>query len=381
MDYIEPHFLFLIFFLQVNLLYHYRKVYPFLYIFSLFPPFSFFITLKGENNNCLHRGTLVNNKTIILSFIGVPSATNPTLFFSLFLLLTESTVQKLLHGSPLLLFPAFSCHELLPISWPAKSPPRNDAAAPTSSAPPPPPIDVISADRPPAGLPPAAIPSPRKSSVVCLGPNTEEEELPIMSSFKPAPSSQGSPSPRPAATRSGSICCTEGDEEDETNPNPRSKDAFVAAAPIWAAFCRSAVADMAGWGGDAYCRRSCPAVPKMEEAVAVERQRETGSTEEGCWRSVEWSERDMALIKSEKAGVWWGCRLVEVFEEAKRLANTLLVVLPLLLELLLLPLQFPFMHGFAVPASSRIGVGSSGNSVAKTKRKGEEKERLLFVKN
>jgi len=103
-----------------------------------------------------------------------------------------------------------------------------------------PPIDVISEARPLLGLPPAAIPNPRKSRVVCFGANMEW--FPLISSFNPEFPSQGSPRPSPAAidTPSGStrlwwfrakLSCWAAAEEDDTKLKPRSNEAFDAAAP------------------------------------------------------------------------------------------------------------------------------------------------------
>lgn len=270
------------------------------------------------------------------------------------------------------------------MSLPLNSPPPKEAAAAATSRPPP--MDVINADRPPLGLPPAAIPSPRKSSVVCFGPNMEG--VPIISSFKPEPPSQGRPSPSPAATEplSGSTCrwghckfscCVDGDVDDMI-PNPRSKEAFVPAAPIWAAFCSNAVADMAGCGGGAYCLRSCPAFPNIEDPWLVERPREIGSIEEDGARSAGWSGRPMARIRSVNAGGWEGCKFADAVEEANKLANTLLLVLPLLLELVML-LELPFKPS-SDGVSSKMRRGFSGNSATKVKigGKGVKTKRVLL---
>ena len=274
------------------------------------------------------------------------------------------------------------CHVPLPMSLAENSPPPKDAAAAAAATSSPPPIDVIKADRPLLGLPPAAIPNPRKSRVVCFGPNIEG--VPIINSFNPEPPSQ-CPSPSPAGTEafSGSTCrwlqcklsCCPDEDEDETMPNPRSNDAFVAAAPIWAAFCSSAVADMAGCGDGAYCRRSCPAVPKIDDPWLVERQREMGSVEEGRERSVGGSGRPIARIRSVNAGVWAVCKLADAVEEANRLANTLQLALPLLLELVVLA-QLPFRPVVA-GASFTICGGFSGNSTSKAKREKRTQKRLI----
>nr|GMD49950.1 hypothetical protein Iba_chr11aCG7970 [Ipomoea batatas] len=87
------------------------------------------------------------------------------------------------------------------MSLPEKSVVPNDpAAAATSMFPP---MDVIRAESPGEGPPPAAIPNPRRSRVGCLGPNMEG--VPNISSFKPEPPSQGRPSPRPAANDAPSV--------------------------------------------------------------------------------------------------------------------------------------------------------------------------------
>lgn len=112
------------------------------------------------------------------------------------------------------------------------------------------------------------------------------------------------------------------------------------------------MADMAGWGGGAYCLRSCPAVPKIEDPWLVDRPSEIGSIEEDGAKSAGCSGWAMARIKSVNAG---GCKFADVVEEANRLANTLLLVLPLLLELELV-LQLPF-NPAAVGVSSKIRGG------------------------
>nr|GMD54117.1 hypothetical protein Iba_chr11cCG9080 [Ipomoea batatas] len=111
------------------------------------------------------------------------------------------------------------------MSLPEKSVVPNDpAAAATSMFPP---MDVIRAESPGEGPPPAAIPNPRRSRVGCLGPNTEG--VPNISSFKPEPPSQGRPSPRPASV---SIClplhscCPLEGEDEETIPSPLRNDEF-----------------------------------------------------------------------------------------------------------------------------------------------------------
>lgn len=62
------------------------------------------------------------------------------------------------------------------------------------------------------------------------------------------------------------------------------------------------MADMAGCGGGAYWRRSCPPVPKIEDPLLEERQREMGSEDEGPESSEGRSGRDMARIRSVNAG-------------------------------------------------------------------------------
>ena len=53
---------------------------------------------------------------------------------------------------------------------------------------------------------------------------------------------------------------------------------------------------MAGCGGGAYCLRSCPAVPKIDEPGLVDKQREMGSVEEDGVISVG---RVMTRLKPE----------------------------------------------------------------------------------
>lgn len=126
------------------------------------------------------------------------------------------------------------------------------------------------------------------------------------------------------------------------------------------------MADMAGCGGGAYCLRSCPAVPKIDEPWLVERPSEIGSIEEDGAKSVGCSGRAIAWIKSVKTGCCGGCKLVDVVEDANKLANTALVVLPLLLELVV-QLELPFSP-VAGDTSSKIRWGFSVNSVISTSR-------------
>lgn len=145
---------------------------------------------------------------------------------------------------------------------------------------------------------------------------------------------------------------------------------------------------MTGCGGGAYCPRSCPAAPKIEEPWLVERPSEIGSIEEDGAKSVGRSGRVIAWIKSVNAGCSGGCKLDDVVEEANKLANTLLLVLPLLLELVVL-LELPFSAAAGV--SSNMRWGFSGNSVKKQVAKketqkgslkltGTESSRLYFMR-
>lgn len=97
-----------------------------------------------------------------------------------------------------------------------------------------------------------------------------------------------------------------------------------------------------------------------------------GSVDEGRASSVGGSGRAIARIKSVNAGVCGVCKLADAVEEANKLANTLQLVLPLLLELVVL-LQLPFKPVAAAGASSTIGWGFSGNTITKAKREEDTK--------
>lgn len=136
------------------------------------------------------------------------------------------------------------------------------------------------------------------------------------------------------------------------------------------------MADKAGCGGGAYCRRSCPPVPKIDDPWLVERPREIGSMEEDGARSVGPSGRPMARIRSVKAGGWGGCKLADEVEEANKLANTLLLALPLLLDVVVLLFELPFKPVAAADgASSKVRGGFSGNSAISTKSRKELKRK------
>ena len=138
------------------------------------------------------------------------------------------------------------------------APPKGDPAAAISR--PPPLIEASSAESPAVEAPPGTIPSPRRTRVVGLFTNSDDG--PIISPIKAGPPSEGSPNPSPAPTGLLSAftcplhwvvllsCCAD-EDGDIANPKPRSKDAFDAAAPICAAFCNNAVADIAGCGDGA----------------------------------------------------------------------------------------------------------------------------------
>lgn len=232
-------------------------------------------------------------------------------------------------------------HEFLPKSFPLKSALPNDPAEVTMSRLLP--MDVKRADNPGDGPTLAAIPNPRRSRVGCLGPNTEG--VPNINSFRPEPASHGSPRPRPAANDAPlaslglplhSWWPFEDDVEDIT-PMPLKNDELVAAAPIWAAFCSNAVADIAGCGAGAYCLRSWPAGLKIDELWLIARPRDIGSVDEGGAISRVCSGA-MARNISEKTGAWDG-RLPEAVDEANKLPKTLLLLLPLLQELLQFPVK------------------------------------------
>ena len=86
------------------------------------------------------------------------------------------------------------------------------------------------------------------------------------------------------------------------------------------------------------------------------------SMDEDVVRSGARSGQAMTRIKSVNPS-GWDCKLAEAVEDANKLVNALLLVLPLLLELLVL-LQLS-VEPVVTRASSKIwaGMGFSGNSV------------------
>jgi len=168
------------------------------------------------------------------------------------------------------------------MSFPENSPDPNVVAI---SMPVPPPTRVDSPLLGPFPLP-TALPKPRKSNVVCFGPNTDE--FPIISSFKPELLSppQGSPNPSPW----GTIASIEV-EVDETIPNPWSNEPPEEAAPIWAAFWSKAVADIAGWAWNRFD-------PRKDDPWLVERPKEIGSMDEDDAKRL-FEEDDVVYILGE----------------------------------------------------------------------------------
>lgn len=78
-----------------------------------------------------------------------------------------------------------------------------------------------------------------------------------------------------------------------------------------------------------------------------------GSVEEDGVSSVGRSGRVMTRLKPENPVAWGCCKLADAVDETNKLANALLLVVPLLLELVLL-LQLAFRPVAAGGASSKI---------------------------
>lgn len=126
---------------------------------------------------------------------------------------------------------------------------------------------------------------------------------------------------------------------------------------------------MADIAGCEYCLGSCPPLPNIDEPGLVERHKAIGSVDEEEPTSVGRSGGAMALIKSVSTGVWEGCKVADAVEEANKLANTLLLLVPVLLELLLL-LQLPFKAAERGASSTTCGE-FSGISEKQAKKKME----------
>ena len=99
-----------------------------------------------------------------------------------------------------------------------------------------------------------------------------------------------------------------------------------------------------------------------------------GSEDEGPARSAGCSGRPMALMRSVNAGVC-DCRLPDAVDEANKLANTLLLVPPLLVELVLL-LQLPFRAVLACGSSMICGEFSGSSERSK---QGEKAVVILII--
>ena len=115
---------------------------------------------------------------------------------------------------------------------------------------------------------------------------------------------------------------------------------------------------MAGGVGGTYGRQSWIPVLKSDDSVSVDRHRERGSKTNGGAISVARSGRAMARNKSQNAGGCGGCKLSDAAEEANKLANT--VALVLLIVVLLLP-EFPVRLVLSC-ASPISGGGFSGEA-------------------
>lgn len=125
------------------------------------------------------------------------------------------------------------------------------------------------------------------------------------------------------------------------SPKPLSSDELLAVAPICAAFCSNAVADMWGEGGGGARGRRSRGPEKSGDPPLCERQSEMGSAEEDDGPAEEsggaapLSFLDMAApIKSENEVLWVALAAAEASRLAKGLALGPPAPLPL-------PLPFP----------------------------------------
>lgn len=131
------------------------------------------------------------------------------------------------------------------------------------------------------------------------------------------------------------------------------------------------MADMAGCGGGAYGRRSWIPVPKSDDPLWVDRQRDRGSKTSGAAISAGRSGRVMARNKSLNAGGCGGCKLSDAAEEANKLANTVALVLPIVV---VLPPELP-ERAILIGGSPNCGGRFSGESMADKEGKRVETKR------
>lgn len=117
------------------------------------------------------------------------------------------------------------------------------------------------------------------------------------------------------------------------------------------------MADIAG--GDAYGRRSWIPDPKSDDPMWVDRHKERGSKTNGGAISAGRTGWAMARNKSQNAGGRGGCKLSDAAEDENKLANTVALLLSMVVVVVLseLPVTAPLPS-----ASPSSGGGFFGNS-------------------